>query len=147
MTTAAIAVVCFELCHQRYAVEVDDVVEVAAMVEAAPLGDDKSAVLHGVVIRHGEPLILLDLRRLMGCDEAVIDLSTLFIVVKPGKELVGFIVDRVQGVIYFLQDDMRPIHDGKGFIRGVVAQDGVLVKWLDVAQILADTLPDDVETE
>lgn len=144
MTTAT-PVLQFTLCEQHYALAVDDVVEVAAMVEAATLGsgDMLSPALHGVIVRRSQPLMLVDLRRLFGCDAAHVDLSTLFIVVRDGDTLAGFIVDTVAGVIYIWPDEVRPISDG-GRVGSVVAREGRLIQWLQVGPILRDVLPSHV---
>lgn len=136
-------VLCFALCGRDYALSIDDVVEVAAMVEAAPLGANTNPAQYGVVIRRGTPVILIDLRRVFGCEDAPVDLSTLFIVVQHRNEMVGFIVDRVEGVIYFSQGDVRPMNGEQDYVRGVIAQDNRLIQWLRTAPILDDTLPND----
>ena len=145
MTTAT-PVLRFTLCEQHYALAIDDVVEVAAMVESARLddGDNTSDALYGVIIRRSQPMMLIDLRRLFGCAAAPVDLTTLFVVVRAGDTLAGFIVDEVLGVIYVAPDDVRPHNGGDGRVRGMMARDNMLVQWLQVGPILQDVLPSQV---
>lgn len=140
-------VLCFTLCEQYYALSINDVLEVAAMVETAKLGIDVNPAIQGVIIRHGEPLILIDLRVLFHCPDAPINLSTLFIVVQYGNELVGFIVDSVQGVVYFQKDAIRPVSGENGYVYGVLTHDNTLIQWLNLSTILNNTLPANVETD
>lgn len=133
----------FTLCDQRYALSIDEVVEVAALVESAGLGMDAYQSVHGVVIRRGEPMLLVDLRRVFHCEQVTVDVNTLFIVVKNRQEYVGFLVDSVQGVLYLAKDVMRPVHGEHAYIQGVAAHSGDLIQWLQVAPILEDTLPED----
>jgi len=138
-----VPVLCFEVCGHDYALAIPQVVEVAAMVATADLSELAHPALRGVVIRRGQPLVLVDLRLLFGCPKAEITLETLFVVVQPeGHQMAGFVVDGVQGVLYFDQDKMRPVQGGNGYMRGVVAREQALVQWLDAASILADTLPE-----
>jgi chemotaxis signal transduction protein len=132
----------FTLCEQHYALAIDDVVEVAAMMEAASLasGEALSPALHGVIVRQSQPLMLIDLRRLFGCAAAPVNLATLFIVVRDGDTLAGFIVDAVTGVVHIPAGDVRPVSSG-GRVRGVVARDDRLIQWLQVGPILRDVLP------
>jgi purine-binding chemotaxis protein CheW len=131
------------LCGNDYVLPIANVIEVAAMVETATLVEQAHPALHGVVIRRGQPLVLLDLRCIFGCQQMSIDVNTLFVVVKHGEELVGLIVDEVLGVIYFADDEIRPIGGGSDYIRGVVAYENTLLQWVQTAAILADILPDD----
>lgn len=137
----------FTVCGHTYAISIVDVVEVAAMVETATIADDTDPILHGVVIRRGEPMMLLDLRHLFYCADAPVTLETLFVVVQSNsdKEPVGFLVDQVQGVVYLKQDDVRPVEGGRGYIRGIVAHQQVLIQWLDVNAITAHALPGSLE--
>lgn len=133
----------FVVCGRHYALAIPQVVEVAAMVETADLAELAHPALRGVVIRQGEPLVLLDLRVLFGCGAAPVSLDTLFIVVQAsGYHLAGFVVDAVQGVVYFDAGAVQPIAGGNGYMRGVVAQGQALIQWLDAAPILAETLPE-----
>ncbi|MEM6285052.1 MAG: chemotaxis protein CheW [Chloroflexota bacterium] len=145
--TDDIPVLTFAVCQQTYAVSIMDVVEVAAMVETARIGDEISPYVYGVVIRRGTPMILIDLRHLFHCDEAPVTLATLFVVVRSqsDEELTGFIVDQVQEVVYLKRSEIRPVDGGKGYIRGMVAREQVLIQWLDIETIVAHTQPGSLE--
>lgn len=134
-------VLLFSLCQRRYAVAIADVVEVAAMVETVPFGDAESPALHGVVVRRGEPMMLVDLRHVFACEEAPVTLETLFIVIQHGNKLVGFIVDHIEGVVYFSTQAVRPVQSGNRFVQSLVSYDNEIVQWLDVSSVVAQTLP------
>lgn len=131
------------ICEKTYGIAIDEVVEVAALVEAAPLGGDDYPAVHGVVIRRGEPMLLVDLRRVFGCPQHTATVDTLFVVVRNLHESVGFLVDNVQGVVYLPYQAMRPMAGNSGHIRGVAAHDGKLVQWLHMQRLIDDTLPAD----
>jgi chemotaxis signal transduction protein len=141
--TALTPILRFKVCEQNYALAINQVVEVSAMVEIATLSEQMHPSIRGVVIRRGQPLVLVDLRRFFRCEAAPVTLETLFIVVQPdAHQMAGFIVDHVQGVLYLNNNDMRAVRGGHGYMRGVVAQEQQLIQWLDAAPILADTLPE-----
>ena len=143
LTDAKQSALQFQLCGQTYAFSITPIVEVAAMVAATPLAGNPSPALHGVIVRRGEPVLLVDLRRVFGCENAPVDRSTLIIVVRYGKELVGLLVDSIQGVIYFQQEVVRSANDADNFLRGVVVVANSVIQWLDITAILANTLPTD----
>lgn len=133
----------FQVCQQAYALSVSQVVEVTAMMAATPLAGNAGPAIHGVIVRRGQPMVVVDLRRAFGCEKAPIDLSTLIIVIRHGKNWVGFVVDSVQGVIYFREEETRPANSETSFVRAVVVVGGTLLQWLDAAAVLAHTLPTD----
>jgi len=130
------------VCDRRYALHIDEVVEVAAIVESASMMEAGNPALHGVVIRRGEPLILIDLRHLFECDTAPIDLNTLFVVVQHQGELVGLIVDHVAGVVYLDVERFQGRATSNAYIHSVSAHEGELMSRLNLPAVLADTLPE-----
>ncbi len=138
-----IAVLQFSACQQCFVVDIDSVVEVAAMVDTTPYPGTNPAVL-GVANRHGTPLPLIDMRRLLQCDHAPIDLTTFFVVLQATWQLVGLVVDEVDGVRYVAP----PTHPtGTGYVRGMLTLEDRLVRWLDANRLLADVLPTGVTDE
>ncbi|MEO0560913.1 MAG: chemotaxis protein CheW [Chloroflexota bacterium] len=133
-------VLLFIVCGQRYALAIDEVIEVAAMmtVDALPAGHNPA--LRGVVVRQGAPLLLADLRQLLGCSAAPIDLETLFIVAQSKDERAGFIVDQIQGVVYLDESLLRSVPGGSSFSNGVLTFNETLVHWLAAGPLMAATL-------
>ena len=133
----------FALGGRAYALAIAPIVEVTAMVAATPLAGETNPALHGVAVRRGDAMLLVDLRHVFGYADAPIDRDTLMIVVRYGSELVGLLVDSIQGVIYFHKEAVRPANDANGFLRGVVVVESAAVQWLDITAILSRTLPTD----
>lgn len=92
-------VLSFRLGEQRYALMIEDVVEVAAMVALAPVPDAPPHLL-GVANRHGEVLPMLDLRLMFGLVPQPIEAATLFIVVQYEGQITGLVVDEINQVEY-----------------------------------------------
>lgn len=125
-----VPILAFEVRQRRYALRIEDVVEVAAMVEIVPLPDAPAGVL-GVVNRHGEMLPLLDLRHVFHEDAAPVDDSTYFIVVESAGQRAGLVVDAVDVVKYVPADAFQPVPDNR-FVRAIVQHENDLLQVLDV---------------
>lgn len=114
-------VITFRAADQWYALQIDDVVEVAGMVELVHTANVASEVI-GVADRHGTILPILDFRRVLGQAEVSIDINTLFIVVRHEDQLAGIIVDEVHQVEYL---DFNLINRGTStfgkYIRGIIS--------------------------
>src|SRR5688500_12439522 len=92
--TNDLAVLTFRLGDQQYALPIDDVVEVAAMVELTRISGVRPEIL-GMINRRGTPMLLLDLRAVLGQDAPPVDVSTLFIVTVHNEQPVGLVVDEI----------------------------------------------------
>lgn len=134
----------FSVCGQQYALPIEEVVEVSAMMATTELSTEHHPAVHGLVVRRGQPLLLLDLRVVFGC-EAGVDLSTFFVVLQYERGQIGVIVDHVRGVMYIADGQDMTETERPHFVRGVIAHEGVLIQRLDMRPILAHTLPEDVE--
>lgn len=135
----------FSLAEQTYALFIDQVVEVAAMVEMTRLPGGKPALL-GVVNRHGAPLPLLDLHLIMEQGRAVIDDTTTFVVVRCRGELFGLVVGEVHQVQYFQAEQIRK-PGGSGYhIHGIISEKGKIIQIIDAGAILSPYLSLKVDT-
>lgn len=94
-----VSVLTFRLDRQEYALPVDEVVEVAALMELTRIADSVPELL-GIANRHGTALPVLDLRRVLDAPLAPLDATTLFIVGSHDGQMVGLVVDEVQQVEY-----------------------------------------------
>jgi len=119
----------FRVGEAHYALAIEEVTEVAALMTVLPLMGLVHPALLGMVIRQGEPLALLDLRRLFGVP-ALIDRNTLFVVAQHPPMPLGFVVDAVQGVVYFEQHALHSAPNTGGQIRGLLRHDAQWVQWL-----------------
>src|SRR5688572_8043469 len=104
----------FNLGPQRYALPIEQVVEVAAMIEVVSMPDSSPEFL-GVVNRHGDVLPMLDLRPLFQQKVTPLTPLTLFIVATYGGQQVGLVVDDVNQVEYFSTERQTGV--GETFIQ------------------------------
>jgi len=128
-------VLTFRLGDQKYALPIEDVVEVAAMVELTSIPDSRPGVL-GVANRHGSVLTILDLRRLFELEASNIDSSTLFIAVSHEGKMAGLVVDEVYQVEYVDSEAKQALPTAGKYIRDIVSHKGQLVQFISVPQLL-----------
>lgn len=145
VTAPDMAVVTFMLGDQFYALLIDDVIEVAAMVELIHLANARAEVL-GAVNRHGVVLPILDARLMLGHDAQRIDDMTMFIVVGVNEPVIGLVVDRVLQVEYISGQKLN-LSGIDRFIRGLLTQGGRVIQLLDLDQILEAFLPESAVQE
>ena len=119
----------FNLGEQQYALPIDVVIEVAAMVELAEMPDSPPE-MRGIANRHGVVLPVFDLRLIFGHEAAPINLSTLFIVATYDGQTVGLVVDDVHQVEYIEQPTA-----GK-YIHDIVSYKGQLLQLISLPALL-----------
>jgi purine-binding chemotaxis protein CheW len=132
----------FSLGTQRYAISIDEVVEVAAMVEVTKVAGMPPQVL-GVVNRHGSVLPVLDLRPMFRQSTTRITSSTLFIVGVYMGRYAGLVVDEVHQVEYLSLEQVSPAKMGETYIRAIVPHGGQLVQIITLPPLLARVLPEE----
>lgn len=130
-----IPILTFSLGSRPCALLVDDVVEVAAMVELMPVTDARPEFL-GVVNRHGLVLPMLDLRLILGQEKHPITVTTMFIVAAAGTRQIGLVVDEVQQVEYIPTDQWQTSHAAGKFIRGIISYRSVLMQIIDPSALM-----------
>lgn len=138
------AILTFTLGPQFYALPIEDVVEVAAMVERVLLPDTRPEIL-GVVNRRGAILPLLDLRLVFKQPASPVTSATLFIVAQQDTKLVGLVVDEVQQVEYIPATKNAPT-SGK-IIRGIISHKEQLIQIISLPMIVATFLQDELAIE
>jgi purine-binding chemotaxis protein CheW len=135
-STSTVPALVFRLADQQYALLIEDVIEVAAMVAMARVPDAPTGLL-GVANRHGDVLPLLDLRLIFGLETLPVTSATLFIVVRAGGQVAGLVVDEVLQVKYLAYD---PAHLARGagkYIQTIVSEADALIQILALAPLLA----------
>ncbi|MBZ0286759.1 MAG: chemotaxis protein CheW [Anaerolineae bacterium] len=120
-------VLIFNIGDGLYALSIDDIVEVAAMVEMTAVPDAPPEIL-GVVNRHGAILPMLDLRRVFKQQSAAVLPSTLFIVVQQGNNRAGLVVDDVQQVEYVDAAQLEGVSVPGRYIRGMISYKSQLIQ-------------------
>lgn len=138
--TQQTACLIFLLHQQYYALTIQQVVEVAAMVElVATPGTDE--IFLGAANRHGEVLPMLDLRPIFRQPAAPIDMATLFIVAQVDGQQVGLVVDEVQRIEYFESGQIRPASSREVLVQGMVPYGENLIQIIALASLLELYLP------
>lgn len=136
-----IPILTFSLGTRLYGLLIDDVVEVAAMVELMPIVDARPEFL-GVVNRQGSVLPMLDLRLILGHEHQPISLTTLFVVASAKERLVGLVVDEVHQVEYVASNQWQTSHTAGKFIRGIISYKTALMQIIDPSPLVAAYLID-----
>lgn len=116
----------FNLGEQLYALPIADVVEVAAMVECVAMPDARPEVL-GVVNRHGQPLLLLDLRLIFKQPAEPVTSATVFIVAGQGERRIGLVVDEIHQVDYADARQLSQISAPAQYIHGIINHRAALI--------------------
>jgi chemotaxis signal transduction protein len=81
-------------------------IEVVAMVELTPIQKRSPAYL-GVANRHGNPMMVFDLRYVLNRQQKSIDVTSLILVTQLQNEFFGWVVDAVHQVEYFPIDTFQ----------------------------------------
>jgi chemotaxis signal transduction protein len=124
------AVLLLRLGQARYGLAIAEVREVGVMQALEKVVGAPPHLL-GLLNRQGQPLPLLDLRRILGAEPPPPRLDDLFVVVQRDNVLLALLVDEVLGVAEMDASDFRPLVHGGPFVSQVVS-DGH-----DLLQILA----------
>jgi purine-binding chemotaxis protein CheW len=127
----------FRLSGQDYALPIDNVIEIAAMVEVTRIAGAASSLL-GVVNRHGTPIPMLDLRMVLEQPASPVDASMLFIVAQFENRSVGLVVDEVLQVEYTADWS----HESTRYIEGIIIQRGRLIQIVSLQRVLTAHLPE-----
>ncbi|MDX1993290.1 MAG: chemotaxis protein CheW [bacterium] len=133
--TNNLPILTFLVGEQWYGLPISDVIEVAAMVELAMMPGAPPELL-GVADRHGQPLSIVDLRRVFDAPFYGVDANTLFIVASMGSRTMGMVVDEVHQVEYIpLENTGYTLAAGK-YIRGIISYKERLIQLIALAPLL-----------
>lgn len=113
----------------RYGLPIAEVREVGVM-QALERVVGAPPHLLGLLNRHGQPLPLLDLRRILGAEPPPPRLDDLFVVVQRDEALLALLVDEVLGVAQMDASNFRPLVNGGPFVRQVVSDGHELLQIL-----------------
>lgn len=148
--------------EQYYALPINDIVEVAAMVEIVRVAGQPPEVL-GMVNRHGVPLVLLDLKTVFHRESkdqqparSKIDVNTLFAVACPdfaaqqqghhetaSTHYIGLIADEIQQVEYTtgMSEVSLLAPSTPRYIRGIVNHKSRLIQVIEISSLMAAYVP------
>ena len=136
----------FSIGEQYYALSIDNLVEVAAMVELTRT-PDVNAKFIGVANRHGTVLPMLDLRAVFQQDAPAMDVSTLFIVGRAGERMVGLVVDTIDQMEYIAARELSASKSKDAFIEQIITRDSRLIQVVALPAVMAACLPQDMKVE
>ncbi len=136
-----IPVLTFMIGDKQFALLIDYVVEVAAMVQYSHVADTTPYLL-GMVNRHGQVMPLIDLRIIFDLESPVIDTNILFIVAQHDNILVGLVVDAVNQVEYIHQSDLRVAPGGGRWIDRVASYHDDLLQIVNLPAVVTHLLPE-----
>lgn len=129
------ALLTFRLSDQYYALRIQHVLEVAAMVQYNKLANADASLL-GMANRHGESLPLVDMRVVFEMSAIAVDVNTLFIVVQANDYPVGLVVDEVEQVRYVSADAIRAARAAGTYITHLVSTANQLFQLVDLNTLL-----------
>jgi purine-binding chemotaxis protein CheW len=138
--TETMPVLTFTLDDQFYALPIDQVVEVASMVELVHPSRAQPEVL-GMANRHGEVLPVLDLRLIMGAVAKPVDEWTLFMVAHFRGQLFGLVVDEVQQVDYIPVAHIHQSTTAGLYVRGIISFKQRLIQIIALEPLMAAYVP------
>lgn len=138
-------VLTFRLHDQRYGLHVTDVIEVMAMVAIESLSGAHAAIA-GMVNRHGQPILLIDLRVVVDKPVNAPSASSMFIVVTHSGHTAGLIVDEIFQVLYAAQ--FMPVSQDVPFVESVFTDErGLVTQILSVSTLFNRFLHDESSAE
>ena len=137
----------FTIGDQRYALSIENVVEVASMVELLKMPTEHPEIA-GIANRHGIPLLMLDLRQVFGQTDMVITSNTLFVVAQSKTEqMMGLVVDKIHQVEYVGQAQLNFTAKAGKYIRGIINSNNILTQVIDIETLLQTYFSDTVVDE
>jgi len=128
----------FLLSGEEYVVAVGQVNEVLKMWSLTPVPNAPEHIL-GVSSLRGTMLTIIDLGKRLGLGPAAMNEKSRVVVVTVNDEKVGFIVDRVTGVVKLSPDLVRAVPEtvehGVEFLRGIARKNDRLFILLDLDKV------------
>lgn len=135
LEAARLPILMFSLGQKLYGLLIEDVVEVAAMVELMPLPDAPPELL-GIANRHGRMLPVLDLRRVFKQTAGPVTSAHLFVVAQGGNQQIGLLVDEVHQVEYIDALQLGDSPAAGRFIHGMIGFRSQLVPIIALPPLL-----------
>lgn len=137
----------FTIGEQRYALRIEDVIEVASMVELMKIPTALPEII-GIANRHGTPLPMLDLRQVFGHAHVEITATTLFVVAQSKDvQMIGLVVDMIHQVEYIENVQLNLTSGAGKFIHGIINSNNILTQVVDIEMLLKVYFSDAVVDE
>lgn len=126
----------FRLGERRYALLIEDVVEVAAMVDMLSIPAERTEVA-GYVNRRGSILPLLDLRTVFKQPQTPITSASVFIVVAGGNQQIGLVVDAVEQVEYVDALQLSDTMASNPYLHGIISHQDDMISIIALPSLMA----------
>ena len=124
--TIRLPLLTFRLGEGRYALLIEDVVEVAAMVDMLSIPTERPEVL-GYINRRGTILPLVDLRTVFKQPSSPITSATVFIVAAGGDKQFGLVVDGVEQVEYVDALQLSDTLTSNPYLHGIISHQNEMI--------------------
>jgi purine-binding chemotaxis protein CheW len=128
----------FKLAEQNYAIAVDEVRSIEALLPITRVPSAPHYVM-GVVNLRGVVTPILNLRQRLGMDMGDTTANTRILVVSEGELTVGFSVDATRDIVDFETGDIQLPDQTDGalqFVKGISLLNQQTVTILDIEQLL-----------
>jgi purine-binding chemotaxis protein CheW len=145
--TRAAQLVTFHLGDRLLGLPIEVVREILRVEDITPV-PDAPAGIRGVINLRGEVVTIVDLRIVLGLDEAEIGPHTRLVVAHSNDEAIGLLVDRVADVVTIDPEEREPLPANSEstescFFTGVHKVNGELLVGIDLAAVLAEGVRDE----
>ncbi len=130
--------VIFALADQLYALPIQETQEIIRMTDITRVPNTKEYV-EGIINLRGSIVPVINLHRRLGLPDKEHDDATRIIVVEYNGQKVGMIVDNVQEVGRYAEDEVEPpavAGDNVDYLSGVVKKGEELWLLLNLAKVL-----------
>jgi purine-binding chemotaxis protein CheW len=134
--TVRLPLLTFRLGEARYALLIEDVVEVAAMVDMLSLPTEREEIL-GYINRRGSILPLVDLRTVFKQPSAPINSASVFIVAAGGNKQFGLVVDAVEQVEYVDALQMSDTLTSSPYLHGIITHQNDMISIIALPSLIA----------
>jgi len=137
----------FRIGEQEFCLDIMAVREIRGWTHATPL-PHSPPYLRGVINLRGAVLPILDLKGRLGLGMCEPSARNVIIVVHISSRLVGLLVDGVSEILAATQESVQPTPNVgcdtvNRFVRGIIAQEGRMISWIALDDILpSDALAD-----
>lgn len=145
-----VQLVTFELNNQTYAFKIEQVQEIIRYKEPIPIPNTEEYIT-GVIKLREDVLPIVDLKLLLSSRCSKPDNFTKVVIVKIGKSLIGFIIDKINEVLKIEKSQILPPPNVRANaneeVVGVVNLNEKMIMVLDPAKLLSDTISDLYESK
>ena len=129
----------FDIAGQKYALALEDVVEVIWMVAltSTPAHHDH---IEGVINLRGTILPILNLRRMLNLPPTTYGLNHRILVVRTGERTLGFVVDAVAQVEEYTREQVdapREFDMSLSFVNGLIKQQNQIIFCVDLSKLIS----------